>query len=497
MVKMTQYCLFGVLLCSGALTACRDRSADCNRFDADCAPLVYAGLFPACIAGQYQAFAGAAGQSELVRGLEAVSDGVLVLANADGGFGGVQVVRAYSGGKDIAVMKRGFQGDLEWITFLGSAAADGADSAPLTAVELPEGYLIAFMTAQDWGSPTVAHGNPGTPQIALALVSRSGALISNTFLPTGTSNARMNRLMAKAGGGAIGIATVGGAFTAGAGVAENAPFGGNDIAIVEFDSSGAAVRHRYIGGAGAEAIALAGAAPLLDGGYAAIGVGQTALDASFANLTSPAQGNDDGLIIWLDANGRYRAHGFYGSPNEDFAYGAGDTPHGLVVAGLTKGQVAGALNAHSNVNGTNDDGYAALISNQTGQLKWYRYLGSAANETKEGAIAAAPLANGNIAVFGFGSPFDNPRRLGGGGASDFMAAQLSPTGAMVSLDFFGGSGEDQGIGLVRSCEGGLIYAGASEATFGSRFKTPHNNDGVFDSVVVKSSSDLSLSPLLD
>lgn len=481
-----------------ALAGCRAHTADCNRFDAGCEALVYAGLFPACVAGQYQTFLGSTGQPELLRGLESVSDGTLMLLNADGPFGGNRVGRPYSGDKDIAVVKLGFQGDLQWVSFLGSALADGTDSSPIAAVELPAGYLIALATSDNWGAPLVSHGSPGSLQISLALLSRSGELLWNTFLPqAATFTGRMVRLFPKDGGGAIGIATVDSPLLSNAGQAENSVFGNVDLAVIEFNTAGEAIRHRYIGGTGGENVLLGAAARLRDGGYVALAVAQGAMDATFSNQLSAFDGNDDPLVVWLDSAGRYRAHGYYGSIGEDFVFGGADTPHGLVIGGTSKDQYAAALNSHSNVNGTNDDGFAALISPQTGELAWVRYLGTAANETKEGIISAAVTQNGNLAFFGSASAFGAPRRTGGGGVNDFLAAQLSPTGAVLSLDFFGGSGEDQGIAVVRNCEGGMIYGGASEAPFGSGPRGAHNNDGFFDGVLVKSSSDLSLSPLLD
>ncbi len=483
---------------SAALAGCREHTADCNRLDAGCEGLLYAGLFPACIAGQYQTFLGSTAQPDLLRGLESVSDGTLMLLNTDGPFGGDRVRRPYSGDKDIAVVKVGFQGNLEWVSFLGSALADSSDSSPIAAVELPAGYLIALATSDNWGAPLVSHGGGGSLQISLALISRSGDLIWNTFVPQASASiGRMVRLFPKNGGGAIGIATVDSALLSNAGEAENSVFGNVDLAVIEFNSAGEAIRHRYIGGPGAESVLLGAAARLLDGGYVALAVAQGAMDPAFSNELSVFDGNDDPLVVWLDSDGRYRAHGFYGSIGEDFVFGGADSSQGFLIGGSSKGQYPAALNPHSNVNGTNDDGFAALISRQTGELAWLRYLGTAANETKEGIISAAVAQNGNMVFFGSSSEFGTPRRTGGGGVNDFLAAQLSPAGAVVSLDFFGGSGEDQGISIVRNCEGGLIYGGASEAPFGARSRAAHNNDGFFDGVLVKSSSDLSLSPLLD
>ena len=168
--------------------------------------------------------------------------------------------------------------------------------------------------------------------------------------------------------------------------------------------------------------------------------------------------NSEGIVEWRN---------YYGGTSNDRSYDATELANGnFVLVGTSESVDVDITDPKGSY-----DVWVVTI-NPTGNLLWEKSLGGS---EIDGANAVHENAEGNIVVFGNSFSSDGNRSFPKG-SSDFWIATLSPSGALLSEDSFGGSSFDLGRGLSSGSDGVLWLAGYSRSNDGDVSSNKGDND---------------------
>lgn len=112
-----------------------------------------------------------------------------------------------------------------------------------------------------------------------------------------------------------------------------------------------------------------------------------------------------------------------------------------------------------------EDAFIAKLGAAGGPLLFSTYLGGSGTDNGRGIVADAL---GNVIVTGDTASPDFPTRRAaqathGGGFDAYVAALDAPGAALLSSTFLGGSGSDFGLGIGRSLSGAVVVAGITSS----------------------------------
>ena len=168
--------------------------------------------------------------------------------------------------------------------------------------------------------------------------------------------------------------------------------------------------------------------------------------------------NSEGVVEWRN---------YYGGTSNDRSYDATELANGnFVLVGTSESVDVDITDPQGSY-----DVWVVTID-ATGNLLWEKSLGGS---EIDGANAVLQNAEGNIVVFGNSFSSDGDRSFSKG-SSDFWIATLSPSGALLSEDSFGGSSFDLGRGLASGSDGVLWLAGYSRSSDGDVSSNKGDND---------------------
>ncbi len=463
----------------------------CRPSDLSCNPLL-ALPFYGCLPAQWLTFFGASGVSELQRGLLETRDGGF-LAGWKASAASGNPVRAFSAPDDIGVIKVDRLGRREWITFLGTAGDDVVDANMIQFLETADGYLVITHAVGDVAAPLRGQAYFGTGtnrQVLIAKLDRAGGLLYTSFFGGATSNTDASGIATPTGGGFILSGTVDGALGGAAGVARNAPAGGQDIFLARFADDLTPLWHAYLGGTGTEIATFSGPALAPSGEIWVAGSGNTSLAPNFPNEVGAPAGGADILLGRFSSEGFYLRHAFVGSSAPDAAIdirAAADD--GLIVGGQSAGVVGTPIRAHSNPDGSNQD-MLVFRTDALGQLQWSMYMGAAVN-TGELGSAIQLGADGFIYAVGATENFGIARRPYNGGQLDIVLARIDPVGGyLLEHSFYGGPGTDGALLARRTCDGGFVFGLTADVGFGAPVEPFSESPGTSDNAILRISPTL-------
>jgi hypothetical protein len=281
----------------------------------------------------------------------------------------------------------------------------------------------------------------------------------------------------------------------------NAYTGSGDILVVKLNALGYVSWYTYLGSnAGVEyaySIQQTADKGFIIAGYA---------DANIATLQGkkpliPYTGNEDMLVVKLNASGNVAWYTFLGSTADDRARSVQQTKDlGFIIIGDAGGNIA-SLKGKAPLNGYAGN-YDMLVVKLTslGALSWYTFIGStgtdygySVSQTADKGYIIGGHANAKVTTLdGVGTPSPlNSYNTG----YDFLVVKLLPTGHVSWYTFIGGAGTDYCRSVQQTVDGGYIIAGESSDTIATLptnatggTTTPNNAQagaGYYDMLVVK------------
>jgi len=352
--------------------------------------------------------------------------------------------RAYCGGRDIFVAKIKPNGQLKWLTFLGSAADDRGNDLALDS----SGHIYATGASEaTWGTPKRPY--VGYADAFVAKLTPTGMIEWNTFLG-GTS---------LDSGVGITLDESGNAYIAGYsletwGAPKRLHRGGNDAFAAKVDMNGELAWNTFLGGSDADS----GSAIVLDPSGNSYVTGQTS--STWGTPKRAFGGGVDAFVAKLNPKGGLVWNTFLGGSSADSGSAiARDADGHLYVAGWSSGTWGTPKRAHSDLA---DMFVAMLMAN--GTLNWNTFLGGYGVDS-----ASDIMVNSDDEVYvtgGSDQTWGQPEHPYSGD-TDGVVAGLSSTGVLEWLTFVGGSGYDFGTGIELNKKGNILVVGPSEATWGS------------------------------
>jgi hypothetical protein len=151
------------------------------------------------------------------------------------------------------------------------------------------------------------------------------------------------------------------------------------------------------------------------------------------------------FILKLDASGNLAWTKIIGGTVSDgIGFVTNTSDGGCVISGATSSYGAGGQDA------------AVIKLDASGNIQWMKVFGGAGDEGTNEVIQAN---DGGYAVVGNTTSFGN-------GGTDMFVAKLTGAGALQWVKAFGGSGEDQGIGIAQNADK-TYYIGGHTNSFGA------------------------------
>ncbi|MBP6312233.1 MAG: T9SS type A sorting domain-containing protein [Flavobacteriales bacterium] len=363
------------------------------------------------------------------------------------------------GSSDFWVVKLDPLGNLIWQKTIGGSDRDEANSIQQTT---DGGYVVAGRSSSMDGDAT---GNQGSYDYWVVKLDSLGNLVwEKTLGGSGIDEAY-----------SIQQTTDGGYIVAGNSNSTDGDLTGNqgnfDYWVVKLDPLGNLVWQKTLGGSGNWDKATS-IQQCTDGGYIVAGY-TTSMDGDVTGN----QGGIDYWVVKLDPFGNLVWQKALGGSDSDIALSIQQcTDGGYIVAGYTAsmdGDVTGNQGAF--------DCWVAKLD-PLGNLVWQKTLGesgadygSSIQQTTDGGYIVAGMFSSDGDVSGMFP-----------GDYDYWVIKLDPLGNLVWQKTVGGSGEEQGISIQQSTDGGYIVAGSTKYSYDGDVS---GNHGYWDIWVVKLTND--------
>jgi len=202
--------------------------------------------------------------------------------------------------------------------------------------------------------------------------------------------------------------------------------GGYDVYVVKLDANGNLQWTKTIGGK-KEDVGLMSLIQTADGGYAIAGA-----------TNSFGTGNGDVYVVKLDANGKLQWTKTIGGPGDEIGFSLIQTSDGgYAIAGSTFSFGAGG-----------EDVYVVKLD-ANGNLQWTKTIGGPKREWGSSLIQTS---DGGYAIAGTTTSF-------GAGQLDVYVVKLDASGNLQWTKTIGGPGDEGGISLIQTSDGGYGIAG--------------------------------------
>ncbi|MCX8063136.1 MAG: SBBP repeat-containing protein [Anaerolineales bacterium] len=377
-----------------------------------------------------------------------------VVGTSSAEWGGDQIKNPYAGGKDAFLAKVDAEGNLQWVTFLGSGADDEGNALDCYHSSL----YVAGTSGASWGT-TIRRNYSGGKDGFLAKFNTDGDLAWNAFL--GGSGDDEAKDVVKT---SLDWTYLVGSSTAawGNNIVRNYA-AGKDGYLVRIEENGSIAWITFLGGTGTDE------ANQLDVTF----VGTTAIfnvvGSSNATWGSPFgsfvhRGKWD-AFFFIQTAGTYFTNLFLGGPGDDFGTSikVADT---IYIGGDSDADWGWASPKRSFTQGKD-----AFVANITlSGLNWFTFLGgNGMDKTEYLDLASIESEGTNVFAMGssdlsWGTPLPPFTHQGG---RDAFAAMLSTGGDLILSGFYGGSGDDELRKAISSGHGSYYVVGSSTATWGT------------------------------
>ena len=265
--------------------------------------------------------------------------------------------------------------------------------------------------------------------------------------------------------------------------------GSYDGIIVEYSLSGNVTWKGPFGGSDEDR--LCDVTSTTDGGFVAVGYsyGKSFGNGDLSGLTSKSSSvyYEDAVIVKYVANGSGYSVGWvksFGGTDEDEFFGVAEVSDGSIVA-VGYSWIGGGDFTTYNVTGKG--GYDAIIVkfNSGGVLQWAKSFGGTGADYYNAVAATSDggfIAVGNSVQDSFGTG-DLTGLTGKGGYSystDSTITMYNGNGELQWKNSFGGSGDDEYLGVAVTSDGGFVAAGWSDKFDGdlAAFTARGSDDGI-------------------
>lgn len=342
-------------------------------------------------------------------------------------------------------------GSLIWNTFLGGNDPDYPDDDGTdVAVDASGNVYILGTSYATWGAPVKAFA--GDSDAFVAKLNNRGLLQWSTFLGGASGDV----------GYGISVDAGGNVFVAGWsfdtwGEDPILPFTGmTDVFVAKLDPNGVLLWNTFLGAEDEDVgydIGVDGSGNVYITGYSYTSWGTT--------IVIPYSEGYDAFVAKLNGNGDLLWNSFLGGTGWDFGYGIAVDSSGIVsVTGTSDVEWGTPQNPFTGW----DDAFVVRLDN-TGNAVWNTFLGGNGTDSGNGI---AIDSGGNISITGTSDEAwgTEPRRAFSE-QSDAFVARLDTNGIFTWYTFLGGTGWDEGWGVVVDPKGVVYVTGTSDVTWGS------------------------------
>jgi hypothetical protein len=377
------------------------------------------------------------------------SDGGYIISGKTSSSDG-DVTGYHGGGSDYWVVKTDKSGTIQWQKTYGGSGEDKAGSVQQTT---DGGYIIAGTTYSSDGDVTGFHG--GYSDYWVVKTDDSGIIQwQKTYGGSGAD-----------WGWCIQQTTDGGYIIAGNSNSNDGDVTGNhggaDYWVVKTDPLGNLQWQKSYGGSGNDEAS--GIRQTLDGGYIVAGYSYS--------TNGDVTGNHGGSDFWIvktDPSGTLEWQKSYGgSDNEENGYGIQQTiDGGYIIAGITNSTDGDVTGKHW---GTD---YWVVKTDPLGNIQWEKALGGSSDDA---GLGIEKTVSGDFIIVGWTMSNDGDV-TGNHGGTDYWAVKTNPSGIIQWQRTFGGWGEDWGMNIQATSDGGFILTGMSNSIDGDVTGNHGNSD---------------------
>jgi hypothetical protein len=374
---------------------------------------------------------------------------------------------ANGGGYDTFVAKLNTAGSaLVYSTYLGGS---GDDFGQGIAVDTSgNAYVTGWTFSTDFptASPLQAASGGGLDAFVAKLNATGSALVYSTYLGGSAYDF----------GQGIAVGASGNAYITGYTDSTNFPTanpfqaafgGGNDAFVTKLNAAGSAlVYSTYLGGSGDEH----GQGIGVDASGNASVTGFT--DSTDFPTANPLQagyggGQYDAFVAKLNAAGSALVYSTYlGGSGQDAGQGiAADASGNAYVTGNTQSTNFPTANPLQAANGGGQDAIVAKLNASGSTLAYSTYFGGSGDDFGVG-IAVDAFGSGHVTGYTFSADFPtaNPLQAYGGSGDAFVASLNAAGSALVYSSYLGGSGQDIGGGIAVDASGSAYVTGDTTST---------------------------------
>jgi hypothetical protein len=264
-----------------------------------------------------------------------------------------------------------------------------------------------------------------------------------------------------------GFLLIGSSLSQSGGTRTAASLGGADAWVTLVNSLGKPVWDRAFGGDGSDQFTHG--IELADGGF--LLVGALASEPGSGKSAAP-QGESDGWIVRLDAQGNRLWDRSYGGTFTDELHAIVPTPEGgCHVAGFSDSRPQTG-NKASPAYGFRDAWVLSL--NEAGEIRWEKSLGGAGDDWATDLVRAADgglLVVGNSLSFAGGTKTSPNYSAPGSRSADGWLNRLDPAGTLLWDRSYGGAGPDV-FQRALAVPGGFVFVGRSASPPGGTKTSP-------------------------
>jgi len=195
-----------------------------------------------------------------------------------------------------------------------------------------------------------------------------------------------------------------------------------------------------------------------------------AIATSGSYQTSNAGGTDDVFLAKFNNNGSIVWATYFGGPGNDAGYGiSADSFGNICITGITNSSTGISTSTawQTSYGGGKSDAFLAKFNNN-GTIDWATYYGGSGDDQ---ALGISTDATGNFYITGYttssnGITTSGAYQTSNAGGNDGFLAKFNSSGSLTIGTFFGGAGDDYPAGIHVDITGNILITGYSSSASG-------------------------------
>lgn len=364
-------------------------------------------------------------------------------------------------------------GQLQWYTFIG--AAGNVWYQPVGITE-SDGNIAVLMNAEaalsaEEGTPLEAYHGSGDALVAV--FNNSGAIEWHRFIGAASTEQTGKALLSDADGNLFITGYSKGSFGSSPKIGHS---GGADGFLAGLSKAGSLLFTTFAGNADTQVfngLCKSAAGNILAVGYTASDI--SSLGSATAGISDYKSGNDYFLAEY-DSGGNLLTYSVFGTSEDDKAFRCTADSSQVYIGGENGAAPAShsmvskpPLKPHSAANDDQSDVHLFSLNSSLNILNWHTYLGldnladsitGIAVNSGQLMVAATLQSTGTCSDLN-GSTVSSESGYSCHGLKDMALAEYKSDGSAVSTRFYGSSGQDNAVSLVKTADDGWVFAGTS------------------------------------